>query len=315
MTPPRGGRPFIDTWRRAVRDSQLRPPVRLVLLVLATYMDSDGSSGRPGVARLAAGTGLSDRSIKSSLAEAVAAGWLEQVVAGGSQKGGRRLASEYSARVPGRLTPARDAPVSRRDPPHGGDGQPPRPGNLVHRSAGMTGERPAPVEPSDRGTSRTGQPPRPGNLTTADRGTSCTPPRSTHLEDLSSTSAVPREHPTSTTDDDDEKWLQSTAIAAANIRMSDIRLAGTPIARPAAYRAAAVRQILEQERDELLAHHREHPDDTPKDAALALWRSAYVVPPLQRATRPSCDDCGGCGYILDDDSSAHPCPACTERSA
>lgn len=87
-------------WERAVLASDLPSTCRLVLLVLAVYMNADGTEARPGVPRLCAGTGLGDRAVRGHLSSAVETGWLQQVRRGHRLGNGTVRASEYRATVP-----------------------------------------------------------------------------------------------------------------------------------------------------------------------------------------------------------------------
>ena len=89
------------TWRSAIAESDLKPVVRHVLLALSLYMNEMGGSAYPGSTRLARNTGLHLETVKESLREAVKLGWIRVEHQGGSPQGGKRLASEYSACVPG----------------------------------------------------------------------------------------------------------------------------------------------------------------------------------------------------------------------
>jgi Helix-turn-helix domain len=87
--------PLRFAWTHAVRDSDLSPSVKLVGLVWATYMGTDGL-GYPGVAKLCARTGLTRRTVQRSLRSLVDACLLEPVYV----KGGAGRASEYRATLP-----------------------------------------------------------------------------------------------------------------------------------------------------------------------------------------------------------------------
>lgn len=88
------------TWRSAIAESDLAPTTRHVLLALSLYMNERGGSAYPGSARLARDTGLHQATVKGHLQTAVQTGWIEVIRQGGSNLGGRRLASEYVARTP-----------------------------------------------------------------------------------------------------------------------------------------------------------------------------------------------------------------------
>lgn len=87
-------------WERALRSSDVTGSALLVLLVLATHMDADGTNGRPSQATLAEQTGLSKRSVRQYLADAVEAGWLVQVSRGHRRGDGTTAASCYSTSQP-----------------------------------------------------------------------------------------------------------------------------------------------------------------------------------------------------------------------
>lgn len=89
------------TWRSAIAESDLAPTTRHVLLTLSTYMNERGGSAYPGAARLAKDSGLHIDTVKDHLRKADVAGWLKVVMPGGSIAGGKRLATEYVASVPG----------------------------------------------------------------------------------------------------------------------------------------------------------------------------------------------------------------------
>jgi len=87
------------TWRGAVCESDLRPATRHVALTLSLYMSERGDSAYPGARRLAHDTGLTERSVRDHLAGLVKGGWLQLVEKGGN-KGDKRHANVYAARVP-----------------------------------------------------------------------------------------------------------------------------------------------------------------------------------------------------------------------
>lgn len=70
-------------WERIVRRAQLPAPVKLVAFVMATYADRDGSRVYPGVARLVAVTGLSERSVRNALKVLRDKGLIQRVYKGG----------------------------------------------------------------------------------------------------------------------------------------------------------------------------------------------------------------------------------------
>lgn len=70
-------------WERWVRRVQLPPTTKLVALTMATYAAKDGSRVFPGVTRLAAVTGLSERTVRTALGNLRDVGLIERVWPGG----------------------------------------------------------------------------------------------------------------------------------------------------------------------------------------------------------------------------------------
>jgi hypothetical protein len=111
VTAPAAGR---FQWERELRDDpDLLPSTKLVALVLATYANRDGSHVRPGRARLAAATGLSERSVSDHLGALHVAGWIHAVVAGGSRN---QTTSEYRLLTQIECPPWCRWPTKRRQP-------------------------------------------------------------------------------------------------------------------------------------------------------------------------------------------------------
>lgn len=124
-------------WERLIRRVRLGAPAKAVALAMATYADADGSRVRPGVARLAAVTELSERSVYSALKKLRALGLVDCLSRGGHRGEGRE-ASVYRLTIPVDLidrvelldpserpypTPALGAPWEQSQPaPH--DSQP-----------------------------------------------------------------------------------------------------------------------------------------------------------------------------------------------
>ena len=86
-------------WERLVRRVRLGAPAKAVALAMATYADPDGTRVRPGVARLAAVTELSERSVYSALKKLRALGLVECVFRGG-HRGEDSMASAYRLTIP-----------------------------------------------------------------------------------------------------------------------------------------------------------------------------------------------------------------------
>lgn len=70
-------------WERWVRRCVLPSSTKLVALVMATYAARDGSRVFPGVARLAATTGLSERTVRTALGILRDVGLIERIAEGG----------------------------------------------------------------------------------------------------------------------------------------------------------------------------------------------------------------------------------------
>ncbi len=70
-------------WERIIRRARLGAPTKAVALAMATYADRDGSRVFPGVARLAAVTEYSERSVRGSLTKLRDLGLIERVLKGG----------------------------------------------------------------------------------------------------------------------------------------------------------------------------------------------------------------------------------------
>ena len=87
-------------WERSLRRCDVTGNALLVLLVLATHMDRDGTNGRPSQATLATETGLSARTVRRHLSDACSAGWLTQVSRGHRRGDGHGVASNYSTSQP-----------------------------------------------------------------------------------------------------------------------------------------------------------------------------------------------------------------------
>jgi hypothetical protein len=89
-------------WERIVRRVQMPATAKLVAFTIATYADKGGNNVRPGVARLAAVSCLSERSVRSGLTCLRELGLVERTVSG-SANGMRRLTDEYRLTVPADL--------------------------------------------------------------------------------------------------------------------------------------------------------------------------------------------------------------------
>ena len=85
-------------WERIIRRIPLPPTAKLVALLLATYGTREGTRVRPGVRRLAAVSGLADRTVKRALARLRKDGLIEEMVSGSRAGTGRT--SEYRLTLP-----------------------------------------------------------------------------------------------------------------------------------------------------------------------------------------------------------------------
>lgn len=84
-------------WQRAVRDESGLPPVtRHVLLTLSTYMKSDGTGAFPSQQTLADACGVSVRTVRKHLTDAIKAGWIEKVRQGRHVGRGASYSNEYA---------------------------------------------------------------------------------------------------------------------------------------------------------------------------------------------------------------------------
>ena len=88
--------PFIRRWTHAFRDAEIDyTPARAVGYALATFADCDGTSVRPGIARLMVAASLSERSAFRAAVWLCRAGWIEQTTASA-----RGRAAEYRLTLP-----------------------------------------------------------------------------------------------------------------------------------------------------------------------------------------------------------------------
>lgn len=110
---------FRFRWERAIRsDSDLKSTTRLVLFVMGTYMDNDGTNLRTSLETVAKGAAISRRAAGEHIGIAVAEGWLELLERGrkvGTGANAWGKASEYLATIP---DPSEcDPDASEDDPP------------------------------------------------------------------------------------------------------------------------------------------------------------------------------------------------------
>lgn len=112
-------------WERWVRRCVLPSSTKLVAFVMATYAARDGSRIFPGVARLAAVTCLSERTVRTALGNLRDAGLIERVYPGG-RRGQMAFADVHRLAVPADLAervellnPDEDAMPKRQPLPPG----------------------------------------------------------------------------------------------------------------------------------------------------------------------------------------------------
>ena len=87
---------FVSAWTQAFRDS-VSPggPARVTGYALATFANADGSSVRPGMARLMLATDLGRSTLRRALPALIGDGWLVEVTPGTTGR-----ATEYRLTLP-----------------------------------------------------------------------------------------------------------------------------------------------------------------------------------------------------------------------
>lgn len=112
-------------WERWVRRCILPSSTKLVAFVMATYAARDGSRIFPGVTRLAATTGLSERTVRTALGNLRDVGLIERVYPGG-RRGTQAFADVHRLAIPAdlmdrapMLNPDEDAVPKRQQLPPG----------------------------------------------------------------------------------------------------------------------------------------------------------------------------------------------------
>ena len=112
-------------WERWVRRCVLPSSSKLVAFVMATYAARDGSRIFPGVTRLAATTGLSERTVRTALGNLRDVGLIERVYPGG-RRGVMAFADVHRLAIPAdlmdrvpMLNPDEDALPKRQQLPPG----------------------------------------------------------------------------------------------------------------------------------------------------------------------------------------------------
>lgn len=90
-------------WEGIFRDADVKPPTKKLLgLIMATFADTrSGANVRPGVKRLAAAMGASERNTLRYVAALESEGWISCLRRGSSYgRGGKGMASTYQLTVP-----------------------------------------------------------------------------------------------------------------------------------------------------------------------------------------------------------------------
>jgi DNA-binding transcriptional ArsR family regulator len=156
-------------WMRLIRRCQLTAPTKLVALTLATYANQDGTRIFPGVARLTAVTGLSERSVRGAMKTLRDVGLIERTRVGSSM-GRRALTDEHALAFPVDLV-KRIEMLGPDEAPAGGAGDDTK---AAAPPAAVQSGTPAPGAGTPAGGA--GTPAGGAEIT----GTSCTPP--THYQ-------------------------------------------------------------------------------------------------------------------------------------
>ena len=121
VEPPGTSRLF--RWRQAIVESDLRPTVRYVALVLSLHMNNAGGSCFPSRATIARECGLDVSNVKRAIYELRDGGWLD--VEARTEPSGRQTSNFYTALVPlGAALPPGEGGATA--PGEGGATAPPR---------------------------------------------------------------------------------------------------------------------------------------------------------------------------------------------
>ena len=105
------------TWERMVRATKMDPSTKLAALICGTYADQDGTKVRPGLKRLSADTGLSQRSMKRAMVALRSMGLLDRVTKG-SNLGTKDMVDVYRLVIPAgnQVTPMSHGQVTPTSP-------------------------------------------------------------------------------------------------------------------------------------------------------------------------------------------------------
>jgi hypothetical protein len=87
-------------WEKALREAPVTRNYLCTLLMLATYMDGDGTSGRPGAKLLGASCGMDERTVRRHLDAGVSDGYLVRKTRGNRRGDGTGVAAEYHTSLP-----------------------------------------------------------------------------------------------------------------------------------------------------------------------------------------------------------------------
>lgn len=107
-------------WEKAIsRRSKLPLPVIAVLRALGDYANGDGKGARPGLALLAKGLGVSEKTVSRGLRAGENAGWVTKT-GGGHATGGTPVAASYRLTIPSGLdVSGLNDPSRAHEGPHG----------------------------------------------------------------------------------------------------------------------------------------------------------------------------------------------------
>ena len=106
---------WLFTWRDALCSAEGPPSTtRLVLLVLSTYMNADGSNCFPSTQTIAIASGLSEKSVITHLQVAAKLGWIRKCEHGRSFGGRGWKKHRYEPLIPANLITRRTEGCSAR---------------------------------------------------------------------------------------------------------------------------------------------------------------------------------------------------------
>lgn len=135
-------------WEHAIRESDLPPSTRHVLLTMATYMDRDGMNCYPSQEELGRACGMTSRTVRRHVDAAIEAGWLLKIRQGRHVGRGASYTNVYQPWIPSAGGHGRPAAISQEDTggpqedtgdPAGGHGRPPTMSDHSKRPARANG--------------------------------------------------------------------------------------------------------------------------------------------------------------------------------